>query len=306
MQKTTIDWLTFRTKAEPIQALEALKPMYGCAASLLNLKSLQRGAMGFQQAAAVLLGDMPVARIDYGGESQRGWSRVAMGGKGCEWVQDWSAMQSIEELPASEIRRLDIALTTWSGQVSHDSVVLAHTLGKFGTGGRNPDLQQITSSNERAGKTCYVGNRKSDRFLRGYEKGFELVSKMAGLPGVCTHIDGFPVEGIYRTELELKAKDTDLPWSLIERRDEYFSGAYPFCAELLPGVDADVLQRRPDRQPQTDLAAVLANIKTQYGASLFTALHAYGGDMTTVWDKIIGTEHSKSLLEAGVLLVEHE
>ena len=301
--KTTIDWLTFRTKAEPIQALEALKPMYGTAGCLLNFKSLQRGAMGFQQAAAVLLGHMPVARIDYGGESQRGWARVAMGGKGCEWVQDWTAMRSIEELPASEIRRLDIALTTWSGQVSHDSVVLAHSLGKFGTGGRNPDLQQITSSNPMAGKTCYIGNRKSDRFLRAYEKGYEMNAKAGGN---LTHIDGHPIEDIYRTELELKASATDLPWSLIERRDEYFSGAYPFCADLLPGVDADVLQRRPDRQPQTDLASALANIKTQYGATLFTALHAYGGDMTTVWDRIIGTEHSKPLLEAGVLLVDHE
>lgn len=301
--KTTIDWLTFRTKAEPIQALEALKPMYGCAASLLNLKSLQRGAMGFQQAAAVLLGDMPVARIDFGGESQRGWSRVAMGGKGCEWVQDWGAMQSIEELPASEIRRLDIALTTWNGQVSHDLVVNAHSRGRFGTGGRNPDLQQITSSNPIAGKTCYIGNRKSDRFLRAYEKGYEMNAKAGGN---LTHIDGHRIEDIYRTELELKASATVLPWSLIERRDEYFAGAYPFCAELLPEVDADVLQRRPDREPQTDLSTALANIKTQYGATLFTALHSYGGDMTTVWDKIIGTEHSKPLLEAGVLLVDHE
>lgn len=303
MQKTTIDWLTFRTRAEPKQALEAFKPMFGCIASVLHLRSLPRGAMGFQQAANVVLGDMPVARIDFGGESQRGWSRVALTGKGCEWVQDWTAMQSIEELPASEIRRLDIALTTWSGQVSHDSVVLAHSLGKFGTGGRNPDLQQITSSNPIAGKTCYVGNRKSDRFLRGYEKGYELNAKAGGN---ITHIDGFPIADIYRTELELKASATDLPWSLIERRDEYFSGAYPFCAELLPGVDADVLQRRPDREPQTDLASALANIKTQYGATIFTALHAYHGDMTTVWDKIVGTTHSQPLLEAGVLLVNHD
>lgn len=303
MQKTTIDWLTFRTKAEPEQALEALKPLYGSAATLLSLKALQRGAMGFQQAAAVVLGDMPVARIDFGGESQRGWSRVAMTGKGCEWVQDWTAMQSIEELPASEIRRLDIALTTWNGQVSHDSVVLAHLLGKFGTGGRNPDLQQITSSNPIAGKTCYIGNRKSDRFLRAYEKGYEMNAKAGGN---LTHIDGHKIEDIYRTELELKASGTDLPWSLIERRDEYFSGAYPFCAELLPGVDADVLQRRPDREPQTDLAAALSNIKKQYGATIFTALHAYDGDITTVWDKIIGTQHSAPLLEAGVLLVQHD
>ena len=259
--------------------------------------------MGFQQAASVLLGDMPVARIDFGGESQRGWARVAMTGKGCEWVQDWTAMQSIEELPASEIRRLDIALTTWSGQVSHDSVVQAHTAGKFGTGGRNPDLQQITSSNPIAGKTCYIGNRKSDRFLRAYEKGYEMNAKAGGN---LTHIDGHPIEDIYRTELELKASAIDLPWSLVERRDEYFSGAYPFCAELLPGVDADVLQRRPGREPQTDLAAALANIKTQYGATLFTALHCYQGDIMAVWDKVVGRSHSQALLEAGVLLVDHE
>jgi hypothetical protein len=97
-----------------------------------------------------------------------------------------------------------------------------------------------------------------------------------------------------------------LPWALIERRDEYFSGAYPFCAELLPGVDADVLQRRPDREPQTDLAAALANIKTQYGATLFTALHCYQGDIMAVWDKVVGRSHSQALLEAGVLLVDHE
>jgi DNA relaxase NicK len=259
--------------------------------------------MGFQQAASVLLGDMPVARIDFGGESQRGWARVAMTGKGCEWVQDWTAMHSIEELPASEIRRLDIALTTWSGQVSHDSVVQAHAAGQFGTGGRNPDLQQITSSNPIAGKTCYIGNRKSDRFLRAYEKGYEMNAKAGGN---LTHIDGHRIEDIYRTELELKASATDLPWALIERRDEYFSGAYPFCAELLPGVDADVLQRRPDREPQTDLAAALANIKTQYGATLFTALHCYQGDIMAVWDKVVGRSHSQALLEAGVLLVDHE
>lgn len=303
MQKTTIDWLTFRTKADPKQALQALKPMFGDIASVLHLKPLQRGALGFEQAANVVLGDMPVARIDFGGESQRGWSRVAMSGKGCEWVQDWTAMDSIEQLPASEIRRLDIALTTWSGQVGHDMVVDAHTRGRFGTGGRNPDLQQITNSNPIAGKTCYIGNRKSDRFLRAYEKGYEMNAKAGGN---LTHIDGHPIEDIYRTELELKAKDTDLPWSLIERRDEYFAGSYPFCAELLPGIDADVLQRRPERAPQTDLSMALHNIRTQYGPTIFTALHAYHGDMTTVWDKIIGRDHNPNLLEAGVLLVNHD
>lgn len=301
--KTTIDWLTFRTQAEPIEALQGLKPMFGTIGQHLHLKGLERGAMGFQQAANVMLADMPLARMDYGGESQRGWSRVTISGKGCGWVQDWSAMQSVEELPASELRRLDIALTTWSGEVGHDMIVDAHTRGRFGTGGRNPDLQQITNSNPIAGKTCYVGKRTSDRFLRAYEKGFEMNAKAGGN---LTHIDGHRIEDIYRTEIELKASNTLLPWSLIERRDEYFAGSYPFCAELLPGIDADVLQRRPEREPQTDLAVALENIRIQYGPTIFTALHAYNGEMTTVWDKIIGKEHNQNLLEAGVLLVAHE
>lgn len=301
--KTTIDWMTFRTQSEPLQALQALRPMFGTLGPDLRLQPLERGAMGFQQACTVMFADLPVARFDFGGESQRGWLRSTISGKGCSWVQDWSAMQSIEDLPASELRRLDIALTTWSGEVGHDTIVDGHTRGRFGTGGRNPDLQQITNSNPIAGRTCYVGKRTSDRFLRAYEKGFEMNAKAGGH---LTHIDGFPIEDIYRTELELKAGNTDLPWSLIERRDEYFAGSYPFCAELLPGIDADVLQRRPEREPQTDLSTALENIRIQYGPTIYTALHAYRGDMTAVWDKIIGKDHNPNLLEAGVLLVDHE
>jgi DNA relaxase NicK len=124
--------------------------------------------------------------------------------------------------------------------------------------------------------------------------------------GGCTHIDGKRIEDIYRCELELKAESGPIPWEVVERRDQYFAGAYPFCADVLPGVEADILMRRPERAPQTDLAAVLENCRIQYGASLFTALRAYHGDMTAVWDKVVGDHHSQALLEAGVLLVEHD
>lgn len=304
--KTTIDYLAFRSQADPKQALEGVRGMFGTLGPSLRLKPLERGAMGFQQAAQIVVADMPVARIDYGGESQRGWLRAVITGKGCEWVQDWDAVEAVEQLPAAEIRRLDIALTTWEGQVTHESVVAAHAAERFQTGGRPPDLQQITSSNERAGRTCYVGKRTSDKFFRAYEKGFELCSKMARLPGICTHIDGFKVEDIYRSELELKAKNTPIGWDVIERRDQYFAGAYPFCADVLPGVESDILQRRKDRAPQTDLAVALENCRIQFGPTLFTALMAYQGDMTAVWDKVIGSVHNQALLEAGVLLVDHE
>jgi DNA relaxase NicK len=65
-------------------------------------------------------------------------------------------------------------------------------------------VQTITSSNERAGRTVYVGKGEVDKFFRAYEKGFELAGKVAGI--VVTAIDGHPVEDIYRCEVELKAE----------------------------------------------------------------------------------------------------
>ena len=50
----------------------------------------------------------------------------------------------------------------------------------------------------------------------------------------------------------------------------------------------------------------LENCRIQFGPTLFTALAAYQGDMTAVWDKVIGKSHNQALLEAGVLLVDHD
>jgi DNA relaxase NicK len=304
--KTTIDYLAFRAKAEPREVLQALRPMFGTVGEHLTFRHLERGAMGFQQASQIVIGDMPVARLDFGGDSQRGWVRAVVQGKGCEWVQDWDALERVEELPEAQPRRIDIAFTTWDGEVTHGQVVDAHTGGQFNAGGPPPDLQQITSSNERAGKTCYVGKRTSDKFFRSYEKGFEMVGKMGRLPGTVTHIDGHRVEDIYRCELELKAGGSELAWDMIERRDQYFAGAYPFCGRVLPGVEADILMRRKERAPQTDLAVALENCRIQFGPTLYTALRAYHGDMTAVWDKVIGDHHAEALLQAGVLLVDHQ
>lgn len=309
LQATTVDWLRFRVQAEPRDVIEALKPMYeGLVIKPPSLNHLSRGMLGFQQAAQIILGDMPIGRMDYGGESQRGWVRVDITGKGCEWVQDWGALSEVEALPHAELRRLDLALTTWDGQITHDQVVQAHTGGRFITRGRPPKLTQIVSTDPKQGRTCYIGEReKADKFMRCYEKGLELAGKFsARSPGEVTHIDGKRVEDIYRCEVEFKATGQQIPWEVIERRDQYFAGAYPFCADVLPGIEADILQRRPQRAPQIDLQAALDNCRIQYGPTLFTAMMAYNGDITAVWDKIVGKYHSQQLVEAGVLNVDHE
>lgn len=301
---TTIDWLRFRAKADPGEALQALRPLFGGLGDGLALGEHVRGLLGFQRGIQVKLGDATLGRMDWGGESQRGWLRVDLPGKACGFVADWDGFDQVEALPGAELRRLDIALTTWRGEVTHDQVIEAHAAGKFTTR-RPPNLQVITNS-DGSGRTCYIGKRTADKFFRAYEKGPELAGKL-GIPGIkVTHIDGFRVEDIYRCELELKAEGTDIPWETIQRRDQYFSGAYPFCAQVLPGIEPDILQRRPEKAPQRELQAMLANIRTQYGNALFTAMTAHHGDFGTVWERICGREHHRGLLDAGVLLVDHE
>lgn len=308
-QKTTVDWLRFRVKAEPQDILKTLLPCFGDYAEYVSIEGGGKAILGFEQSCQIKLADMSLGRMDYGGKSQRDWVRVDITGKGCEWFKDWEALRGVEELEQAQIRRLDLALTTWEGEITHEAVVQAHNEGRFITAGRPPVLQQITSSDDRAGRTCYIGKReKSDKFFRAYEKGFEMAAKMQarGAPGIITGIADKRVEDIYRCEVELKAVNKDIPWEVIERRDQYFAGAYPFCADILPGVDADILMRRPEREIQMDLQIALENCRIQFGPTLFTAMMAYQGDITAVWDKVVGKTHNQRLLEAGVLLVDHD
>lgn len=299
--KTSIDWLRFRTQAEPREVFESLKTVFPDHAKFFNLKPQKNGMLGFRHAHLICADDFVIGRMDFGGDSQLGWVRVDIPGKGCRWMQT-EDITAVQELPSAEIRRLDVALTTWDGEIGHDQVVQAHAEGRF-TIRRTPNLRRILNSH--GGRTCEIGRReKSDKFGRFYEKGHEMAASMPGRK--VTHIDGRPIEDIYRCEIEFKAVESDIPWDAIQRRDSYFAGAYPFCSDILPGVESDALKRRPEREVQVSLAAALENARIQFGPTLFTALHAYHGDITAVWEKIVGDHHSQSLLEAGVLLVDHD
>ena len=76
VQKTTIDWLRFRTQANPREVFEALKPAFPDHAKFFNLKHQPKGLLGFQQGALICADEFVIGRMDYGGESQNGWVRV--------------------------------------------------------------------------------------------------------------------------------------------------------------------------------------------------------------------------------------
>jgi hypothetical protein len=63
--------------------------------------------------------------------------------------------------------------------------------------------------------------------------------------------------------------------------------------------------RCPERAATLDLREALAQCKRQWGSTLYTALHAYEGDISAVWDQILGEKHNPALLASGALLVKH-
>lgn len=341
MAKTTIDWFGFRAKDTPDVMVSALSEV--CPTHYeLSLAKRKTGWRSFESAFDVWITDTRgnpetnCARIGMamtGGEAVKGWSMFSLSGDGCAWVEDWSRTMDVctDRLEGFELKRVDVALDRFDGSHWHD-VDAAWAAGEFcpPTGGKKPKAKPIDSRRIEDGRTYYVGNRESAKFYRGYEKGMQLLGpQMAAAQArdpenfdLADHIFkteirvdrtgdepqvmAFELRDWWRDEVEFKPVDNPLPLDLVENRDQYFAGAYPYLAKVLPTADAHPLCTRRERMPQLELAKVLKIVQHQYGNSLFTALHAYHGDIGAVWDKIVGRKHSRALLDAGVLLVNHD
>ena len=300
--RTKVDWLAGRTHTDPSKLVQALGPSFSVEGQWLNLERRAAGWMGYESSANLRIANMPIGLVAWGGLHQRGWTHVSISGQGCDWVRDWSIAQDcLAGLQGWEARRVDIALDTFKRESSHEAVLASYRSGGFTTRGRPPKLTQVVGEDPTQGRTIYIGKRTGQKFLRCYEKGRQLAESQ-GLES----IDGVPVADWYRVELECKAKDCDLPADLIDRRDQYLAGSYPYLQQLLVDVEPEILVQTRERVPQLALADLLAHVQTQYGSALFTALVAYHGDISHVWSKIVGLKHNAGLLASGVLLVDHE
>ena len=327
-QKTSVDWFAFRSKDTPDVFAAALSDSFG--GRELFLQPRKGGWMGFERSADLMLKGAHIkpgeaARIGLvasGGDAVKGWSMCSLSGIGCGFVEDWSqVMEECSDLADFELKRVDIALDRYDG--SHFSEVqTAWQAGGFSTGGRPPRAKSVTASDGAGGSTFYVGNRQGAKFYRGYEKGMQFIEPaldkaktdeqafdalMRLMP--CMDSEGHrtmvAVRDWWRDEVEFKPVRCTLPLDIVECRDAYFAGAYPYLSRVLPEIDAHLFVKREVKVQQLMLKQSLAQIQKQYGSTLFTALMAYDGDITAVWDQIVGTHHNQRLLDAGVMLVEH-
>lgn len=342
MAKTHVDWFGFRAKDTPdvmVSALSEVVPDH----LALTLNPRKTGWRSFERSFDLWVTDTrgnpetDCARIGMamtGGEAVKGWSMFSMSGEGCAWVTDWGRVMDVctDQLQGFELKRVDIALDRFDGSHWHD-VDAAWKAGEFcpPTGGKKPKAKPIDSRRPEDGRTYYVGNRESAKFYRGYEKGMQLLGPQMiaaedrdpesfdwaewftktdvrlekGEDGEYT-LRQFEMRDWWRDEVEFKPVDNPLPLDLVEQRDQYFAGAYPYLAKVLPTADTQPLITRRERMPQLELKKLLETVRHQYGNSLFTALHAYHGDIGAVWDRIVGKKHNRALIEAGVLLVDHD
>jgi phage replication initiation protein len=321
MNTTKVDFHAWRFREKGLGPLEnALRGVFSDAPCPPVLTARRGGWKGYSSSANISIGDMEVGLVAWGGDFQKGWGYASMTGRGCDWVGDWDlAQEALDALPEYEAKRTDIALDTFDPGLGFEATLNAYRAGGFapaGSGGRPPKCEPMKPERPEDSAIIRIGNRERDKFYRGYEKGkdqfgADCLDSEAGLGlRLPFQVNGetvmVPMVDWFRHELELKPKTAPLPEDLIDRRDEYFAGAYPYLSHVLKDVEPQILVMRRERGPQLDLAAAAECLRKQWGNTIFTMLHAYGGDIGVVMSKIIGTTHNDRLVKAGVLLVEHE
>lgn len=314
--KTQVDYLTISCEENSPAIRRCLSEVFhGSVAG--PVYETGPGLRHFERSQRITIAGMPAGVVLTGGETQRGRACIDLSGVGCSFVADWRhAEEALLDLPGRSWRRADIAADFFRGEITHERVKRAHEDGKFKRGGRGPVMHEILSSDEKDGRTIYIGVRGGDALGRFYEKGKKefrsgsnkALRKLADSPhGVSvkdsTRNDGesFDLAAWYRAELELRATNRPIPDDWISRRDEYFAGTYPFLQELLPEVEGRILIRPRDKGIIA-IEQALERVKRQWGAVLFTGLAYCGGDYVALCVKILGNKHSPRLIEGGALL----
>jgi DNA relaxase NicK len=161
----------------------------------------------------------------------------------------------------ARLTRVDLAGDDFDGSILSIAWGLAQREARGFVGqGRPPKCTLITNF-DGEGDTLYVGKRENGRMLRLYEKGKQLGDAMSRW---C------------RAEVEYRAKDRVLEFSMLLRPAEYLAGAFP-CLSFFAEVACRVRAFR-DRA-KLSYARVVANARLHAGRAINAVLHVTGGDV---------------------------
>jgi len=315
-QLTHVDWISFTSEETPAILAEFVQILLPKA----TLIPQDKGTQGYKFVSYILNNGVNIGRIAYGSSHNR--NLLTFTGKGCAQVRDWAVfVQYFKVLTEARITRIDIALDFFEGEVNHETVQKAYADSKFKPlkSPNNPSIahqQSISGEGVNQGRTTVIGTKSSSKFIRCYEKGLERfyrvtkdldeASKKAFFHSPetmrCSEVEpDAPDTALldwYRLEVQYGNADRVLTIETLTDRDQYFSGAYPYCEELIK-----MPRKTPNRIPdnlETDMEIMFQHIKHQYGPFLGTML-ATGMTPEDIMKKCASAKVSQRFLKAGGL-----
>lgn len=169
------------------------------------------------------------------------------------------------------ITRLDLAHDDFTGdEVTVGAALDWYREGRFDQNGRPPKAQHIDDLGSGSGQTLYVGNRKSGKLLRVYEKGKQL---------------GDPLSLWTRVEVELRNKGRVIPWAALTRPGHYLAGAFP-CLQFLSAIQEKI--KTIAKAAQTTLTAATLHLQKTGGKLVDLLMNVHHEDAAAVIEKIRG------------------
>lgn len=196
-------------------------------------ESCPRGMNFYKKTWKLGTDDALYGHVSFGG--QRETVLVQVTGTGAMAAHDgWEQRlhQYLSAAPRAKITRVDLARDFLNGEYTVDMANTAYDDGEFCSGGRWPSIEQHGNWKrpDGAGRTLYLGKRKSGKFTRIYEKGRQLGDKESPWT---------------RLEVEFKSIDRIVPFDVLLYPGQYLAAAYPaldFLSEAPKRIETQVKQ----------------------------------------------------------------
>jgi phage replication initiation protein len=238
-----------------------------------QLVETDKGWFGYTDMAKIMSPDGLVnyGLIAYGGESQKGSIHVEVNAQGCAAVVCWEEIAEWGEKRNAVITRLDLAHDDFTGDEITIGVALDwYREGRFDQNGRPPKAQHIDDLGSGSGRTLYVGNRKSGKLLRVYEKGKQL---------------GDTSSRWTRVEVELRNKGRVIPWGALTRPGHFLAGSFP-CLAYLSAIQEKV--RTLAKAAQTTLTVATNHLQKSGGKLVDLLMNIHNENAVAVVQRIRG------------------
>lgn len=310
-QKTKIDWLGFTSEA-PVEALRmAIAVLWPTATFSRN-----RGGMpGYPDSQAISVDGVQFGLLGYGATTHQR-SFVSLTGTACKTLGDAELQLAHDVLVTLDARiaRIDICLDFYKGERTFDHALFAYDRGDFrlSKSPKNPKkkvIGEVDGAGNNLGRTLYVGSRGGEKMARIYEKGLEVfahlpddLKAMSEARALVFNLEDKQfADNWVRVEIEFsrQKKERDLPLEMLIKRDEYFAGAYPYCADAL-GVTDGLRPPSLKSDIDVDFIKMIGNAKRSYG-SLVHTMKELGFSDNDVVVYLSSGENNNKLVKSGML-----